>query len=230
MKTIGLLGGMKWESTGNYYRLINVGVSQKTGGSQSTKIFLGSFDFDEIERLRKGGQRADAAVLLARAAESLKGAGADYLVICANEMHTMADDIETPSCLSLLPIAEAVGETVKRKGLKRVGLLGPDFVVSNDFYRLKLAEKFDIETIVPDVEDQQMVNGIIIGELVIGVINNTSRQTCLAIAEKLIGHGIEGLIVGCPELALIIAQSDVKVPVLDTLELHAGAIVERLTA
>lgn len=230
MKTVGLLGGMKWESTGHYYRLINVGVSQKTGGSRSTKIFLGSFDFDEVERLRRDGQKLEAAAMLDRAAASLKGAGADYLVICANEMHLLAGDMETPAVSSILHIADAVGAAMKQKGLRRVGLLGPGFVATEDFYRSTLAEKFNIETVVPEMQDQQLVTGIIEAELARGLINNSSRQDCLSVAERLIDRGVEGLILGCPELALIITQEDVKVPVFDTLELHAEAIVARLMA
>jgi aspartate racemase len=229
MKTVGLLGGMKWESTGHYYRLINVGVSQQAGGTHSTKIFLGSFDFDEIERLRTVGQRAEAVALLSRAADSLNGAGADYLVICGNEMHSMADDMTTPSAASLLRITDAVGEALQQQGLRRVGLLGPGFFVSEALDQRRLAEQFNLETCLPETADQRVIDGIICDELAHGVINDTSRRTCLAVAQKLINQDLEGLILGCPELTLIITSEDVAVPVFDSLEVHAGVIVKRLT-
>ena len=225
MKTIGLLGGMSWNSTADYYRLINEGVARRLGGLHSAKILLYSFDFDEIERLQSDGQWAEATALLSKAAKALRGAGADFLVICTNTMHKLVDDVEAASGMTLLHIADAAGEAIKQQGLRRVGLLGTRFTMSEDFYRRRLTEKFGIEVLVPDDNEQQMVNRIIYDELCRGCINDASRQTCLSIIENLISRGAEGIVLGCTELPHLITQSDVAIQVFDTTWLHAEAVV-----
>ena len=225
MKTIGLLGGMSWNSTADYYRLINEGVARRLGGLHSAKILLYSFDFDEIERLQSDGQWAETTALLSKAAKALRGAGADFLVICTNTMHKLADDVEAASGMTLLHIADAAGEAIKQQGLRRVGLLGTRFTMSEDFYRRRLTEKFGIEVLVPDDNEQQMVNRIIYDELCRGCINDASRQTCLSIIENLISRGAEGIVLGCTELPHLITQSDVAIQVFDTTRLHAEAVV-----
>lgn len=230
MKTIGLLGGMSWNSTADYYRLINEGVAQQLGGLHSAKILLHSFDFDEIERLQSGGRWAEAASLLAEAATGLKSAGAEFLVIATNTMHKVADEVESASGLPVLHIADAAGDGIKQTGLNRVGLLGTRFTMSEDFYRGRLTEKFGIDVLVPGANEQQIINSVIYDELCRGCIQDASRWACQLIIENLVNHGAEGVVLACTELPLLIKQSDVAVPVFDTSRLHAAAAVTRALA
>ncbi|MEN8613945.1 aspartate/glutamate racemase family protein [Dehalogenimonas sp. THU2] len=230
MKTIGLLGGMSWNSTADYYRLINEGVARRLGGLHSAKIILHSFDFDEIEQLQSGGLWAEAAVKLSEAAGSLKSAGAEFLVIATNTMHKVADEVESASGLPMLHIAESAGESVKKMGLKKVGLLGTRFTMSEGFYSSRLTEKFGIEVLVPDANEQQIINSIIYDELCRGCIQDASRWACQLIIENLVSRGAEGIVLACTELPLLIKQSDVMVPVFDTSRLHVTAAVARALA
>jgi aspartate racemase len=227
MKTIGILGGMSWTSTADYYRLINEGVAKRLGGFHSAKILMHSFDFDDIETLQSGGRWAEAAALLGEAAKGLKCAGADFLVIAANTMHKVADEVEKISGLPLLHIADAAGESITKAGLKLVGLLGTRFTMSEDFYRGRLEERFGIDVLVPTKDEQQVVNSIIYDELCRGCIQAASNWACQLIIENLISRGAEGIVLACTELPLLIKPSDVKVPIFDTVKLHTDAAVAR---
>ena len=225
MKTIGILGGMSWNSTADYYRLINEGVAQRLGGLHSAKIILCSFDFAEIEELQSAGRWSEATIILADAAGSLKNEGADFLIIATNTMHKVADGIESASGLPMIHIADAAGEEIKKRGLGRVGLLGTRFTMSETFYRDRIIDHFAVDVLVPNPDEQEVINDIIYKELCRGKLEATSRGLCLKIIEGLIDRGAEGIVLGCTELPLLIKQSDVAVSVFDTTRLHADAAV-----
>jgi len=226
MKVIGLIGGMSWNSTLEYYRLINEEVSHRLGGFHSARLVLYSLDFEEIELAQHGARWDEAADLLVKAGTGLKEAGADFLVICTNTMHKLADIIVERTGLPLLHIVEVAGNAITERGLSKVGLLGTRFVMEEDFYRDRLQECFGIEVLVPPEEEQNVVDRIIYEELCQGKIIDTSRRACLKIIEGLTGRGAEGIILGCTELPLLISPGDVDVPVFDTTRLHAEAAVE----
>lgn len=223
MKVIGLIGGMSWNSTMEYYRLINELVANRLGGLHSASIVLYSLDFAEIECIQREARWDDAADILVRAGTALKQAGADFLVICTNTMHRIADVVAERSQLPILHIADAAGRAIAEHGLRQVGLLGTRFVMEEPFYRDRLQKRFGIEVLVPGHEEQNMVHRIIYEELCLGKMKRASRQACLKIIEGLRGRGAEGIILGCTELPLLIQPSDVRVPIFDTTRLHAEA-------
>jgi aspartate racemase len=227
MKTIGLIGGISWNSTATYYRLLNEGVAKKVGGLHSAKILMHSFDFDEIEKRQSSGRWDELALMLGDAAKGLRCAGADFLVICANTMHKVVDQVETISGLQVLHIADATGEAIVRAGIKKVGLLGTRFTMSEPFYRQRLGEKFGIEVVIPEKDQQQVVNSIIYDELCRGCVQDASNWACQLIIDKLIDRGAQGVVLACTELPLLIKQSDMKVPIFDTVKIHAEAAVRR---
>jgi aspartate racemase len=226
VKVIGLIGGMSWNSTLEYYRLINEGVSHKLGGLHSARLVLYSLDFQEIERAQQEDNWDNAAHILAGAGMALKEAGADFLVICTNTMHKVADLVAERTGLSLLHIVDVVGSAITEHGLHKVGLLGTKFVMKQDFYRERLRKYFDIDVVVPSEDEQDVIHRIIYEELCQGKIRDSSRQSCLEITEKLTGRGAEGVILGCTELPLLIRLSDVQILVFNTTQLHAEAAVE----
>jgi aspartate racemase len=225
MKVIGLIGGMSWNSTLEYYRLINELVAARLGGLHSANIVLYSLDFAEIEHIQREARWDDAADILVKAATALKRAGADFLVICTNTMHKVADAVAERSQLPLLHIADVVGRAIAEHGLRRVGLLGTRFVMEEPFYRDRLQKCFGIEVLVPGQEEQNIVHRIIYEQLCLGKIEEASRQACLKIIEGLRGQGAQGIILGCTELPLLIRSGDVQVPLFDTTRLHAEAVV-----
>jgi aspartate racemase len=225
MKVIGLIGGMSWSSTLEYYRLINELVAARLGGLHSASIVLYSLDFAEIEHVQRETRWDDAADILVRAATALKRAGADFLVICSNTMHKVADVIAERSELPILHIADAAGSAIAEQGLYRVGLLGTKFVMDEPFYRDRLHKHFGIEVLVPGREERSLVHRIIYEQLCLEKIEEASRQACLKIIERLSGLGAQGIILGCTELPLLIRPSDVQVPLFDTTRLHAEAAV-----
>ena len=227
MKVIGLIGGMSWNSTLEYYRLINEGVSHRLGRFHSARLVLYSLDFEDIELAQHEARWDDATDILVKAGTGLKRAGADFLVICTNTMHKVADLVAERTDLPLLHIGDAVGNAITERGLNKVGLLGTRFVMEEDFYRDRLEKCFGIEVLVPPEEEQNVVDWIIYEELCQGKIIDTSRRACLNIIEGLTGRGAEGIILGCTELPLLIRPADVSVPVFDTTQLHAEAAVER---
>lgn len=222
-KTLGLIGGMSWESTIPYYRMINEYVKSQLGGLHSAKIILHSVDFHEIEQLQSQGDWAQAATLLGNIAIGLRQAGADAIVICTNTMHNVADDVERACQLPLLHIADATGASLKQHGMKRVGLLGTRYTMEQDFYRQRIQERFGIEIIIPDQAEREQVNRIIFDELCLGNMNEASRQVYRGIIQQLEQQGAEGIILGCTEIPLLIGAGDATVPLFDTSHLHAIA-------
>ena len=230
MKVIGLIGGMSWNSSLEYYRLINELVAAKLGGLHSAHIILYSLDFAEIESAQGEARWDDAATILAQAGSALKQAGADFLVICTNTMHKVADVVAERTGLPILHIGDAVGSAITERGLHKVGLLGTRFVMEEQFYRDRLQKRFGITVLAPGEEDQAMVHRIIYDELCHGEIRDSSRRACLEIIERLTGRSAEGIILGCTELPLLIRPADVRVPVFDTTRLHAEAAVKMALA
>jgi aspartate racemase len=218
---------MSWNSTLEYYRLINEGVSHRLGGLHSARLVLYSLDFEDVELAQHEARWDDATDILVKAGTRLRQAGADFLVICTNTMHKVADLVAERTNLPLLHIGDAVGNAITERRLNKVGLLGTRFVMQEDFYRDRLEKCFGIEVLVPPEEEQNVVDRIIYEELCQGKIIDTSHRACLNIIEWLTGRGAEGIILGCTELPLLIRPADVSVPVFDTTRLHAKAAVER---
>ncbi|MGF1723105.1 aspartate/glutamate racemase family protein [Photobacterium nomapromontoriensis] len=226
MKTIGMLGGMSWESTLSYYQALNEGVKQRLGGLHSAKICLYSVDFDEIETLQHQGKWDETATILADAAQAVENGGADFILICTNTMHKVAPQIEAKVAIPILHIADATAQNLIDHGIKKVGLLGTRFTMEQDFYKGRLTDKFGIEVIVPDSDDRESVHNIIYQELCRGEIRDESRSTYAKIIDKLHQSGAEAVILGCTEIALLIQQSHTNVPLFDTTAIHAQAAVE----
>lgn len=225
MKTIGLIGGMSWESTVTYYQLINEAVKKSLGGLHSAKILLYSVDFQEIEECQTRGDWEKSARILGDAAKGLEGAGADCIVICTNTMHKVAPQIGERVSIPILHIAEATAEALIDSGITRVLLLGTRYTMQQDFYKEKLVER-GIEVMVPGDEDMEIVNRIIFGELCLGMISEESRKEYLRIIEEQKGRGAQGVILGCTEIGLLISQADTELPVFDTTQIHAGRAAE----
>ncbi|XDF80133.1 aspartate/glutamate racemase family protein [Aliivibrio fischeri] len=226
MKTIGMLGGMSWESTASYYKAINEGVKTELGGLNSAKICLYSVNFDDIEKLQHQGKWDETALILSEAAKSVEAGGADFLLICTNTMHKVASEIESSISIPILHIADATANKLVIDGIKKVGLLGTRFTMEQDFYKSRLVEKFGIEVVVPEENDRTTVHNIIYDELCRGVINSDSREKYLSIVKSLHEQGVEAVILGCTEIALLIQQSHTEVPLYDTTEIHAAQAVE----
>ncbi|MGJ7903106.1 aspartate/glutamate racemase family protein [Lysobacter sp. 1R34A] len=223
MKTLGLLGGMSWESTLPYYRLINETVRERLGGLHSAKLLLYSVDFAEVERLQHAGDWDAAGVLLGQAARCLRDGGAHLLVICTNTMHKVADAVEAASGLPLLHIADPTGAAIRAAGLGRIGLLGTRFTMEQDFYRQRLIERHGLEVIVPDAAGRDLVHRVIYEELCLGRIRDASRQAYREVIAGLVARGAQGVILGCTEISLLIGAGDVETALFDTTALHARA-------
>lgn len=225
MKTIGLLGGMSWESTELYYRLINEGVKAKLGGLHSAKIALFSVDFHEIEQLQHNGDWQGAARILAEAAKRIEAAGADFLLICTNTMHKVADEVQAAINIPLLHLADATATRISDAGISTVGLLGTNFTMEQDFYKGRLVQR-GMTVITPDKTDRATVHKIIYEELCLGSIQQSSRQKYLAIIDKLANNGAEAVIEGCTEITLLVQQQHTGVPLFDTTAIHAEEAVK----
>lgn len=226
LKTIGMLGGMSWESTASYYKAINEGVNNKLGGLNSAKICLYNVNFDEIEKLQHQEKWNDTAKILSNAAKSVEAGGADFLIICTNTMHKVASEIQSEISIPILHIADATATKLVADGIKRVGLLGTRFTMEQDFYKSRLVNSFSIDVIVPNRDDQTIIHNVIYDELCRGVINNNSRDKYLRIIDDLYAEGAEAIILGCTEIALLINQKDTEVPLYDTTEIHAAQAVK----
>lgn len=224
-KTIGMLGGMSWESTASYYRKINEGIKAELGGLHSAKICLVSVDFDEIERLQHIGDWDGTAEILSAAAAATERGGADFLLICTNTMHKIAPQIEENISIPILHIADATAEQLRRDGIKKVGLLGTRFTMEQEFYKGRLTEKYGIEVIVPDEPDREDVHTVIYDELCLGTIDGASRTRYLKIIEGLTNNGAEAVILGCTEIALLVQQEHTTTPLYDTTAIHAEQAV-----
>ncbi|MEM8533790.1 MAG: aspartate/glutamate racemase family protein [Chloroflexota bacterium] len=225
MKTIGLLGGMSWESTELYYRLINEGVKQRLGGLHSARIAMVSVDFHDIETLQHRGEWERAGAMLADAAKHVEAAGADVLLICTNTMHKVAPQIEEHINIPILHIADATAQRIKSNGLQTIGLLGTNFTMEQDFYKGRLIEQHQLNVLVPPEKDRQTVHQIIYDELCLGIVKDTSRQQYLSIIEQMHEVGAAGVIAGCTEIGMLVQQEHTDVPLFDTTAIHAEAAV-----
>jgi aspartate racemase len=224
-KVIGLLGGMSWESSAEYYRLINEGVRDRLGSLHSARCLLWSFDFAEIEALQHAGRWDEATALLIDAAQRLERGGADIVVICTNTMHRMADAVQAAIKLPLLHIADPTAERIKAAGLRRIGLLGTAFTMEQDFYKGRLGAKHGLEILVPEAADRAAVHRIIYEELVQGRIEPASRQVYRDVMARLVAAGAEAIILGCTEIMLLVRPEDSAVPLFDTTAIHAEAAI-----
>ena len=220
LKTIGLIGGMSWESTVTYYKIINETVKEKLGGLHSAKCILYSVDFQEIEECQANGDWEKSGEILGEAAYNLEKAGADFIVICTNTMHKVVNQIKEKISIPILHIAEMTAEKILEKGLKNIGLLGTKYTMEQDFYKSKLIEK-GINVIIPDKNDIEIINEVIYDELCLGTINSDSKKKFLEIVDKLRSKGAEGIILGCTEIGLLIKNADTDVSLFDTAIIHA---------
>jgi len=226
VKTIGLIGGMSWESSIEYYRIINETAKAKLGGLHSAKSIMVSVDFAEIEILQHQGKWGEAAQILIDAAKNLENGGADFMVLCTNTMHKVADDIQASVKIPLLHIADATAERVKDSGIKKIGLLGTRFTMEEEFYKGRLSQKYGLAVNVPNTQECEIVHRVIYDELVIGEIRQHSREQYIGIIEQMVKQGAEGVILGCTEIGLLIHKEDSQVPLFDTTRIHAEAAVE----
>jgi aspartate racemase len=221
MKTIGLIGGMSWESTIPYYRQINESIKQQLGGLHSGKIILYSVDFHEVERMQHAGDWDGAGQLLANAARALQAAGADFLVLCTNTMHKVATAIEAAVQIPLLHIADPTAIAIKEAGHAKVGLLGTRFTMEQDFYRDRLRTRHGLEVVVPAEADRELVHRIIYDELCLGRIVPESREQYRRIMTQLAAQGAQAIILGCTEISLLVGAQDAGIPLFDTTAIHA---------
>lgn len=226
MKTIGLIGGMSWESTQSYYQLLNQGIKNKLGGLHSAKIVLVSLDFAHIAALQQQQDWPQMAEILIKAAKQVEAAGADYLLICTNTMHKLAEQVQAAVTIPLLHIADAVGENLIQHSFKKVALLGTQFTMEQDFYKQRLADKFAIDVLIPDAQGRETVHRVIYDELCKGVISPQSKAEYLTIIDNLTQQGAEAIILGCTEIALLVQQADTSIPLLDSTALHCAMALE----
>ena len=226
MRVMGLIGGMSWNSTLEYYRIINELFAQGLGGFHSARLILYSLDFDEIEKAQREGRWDEGARILVEASRALKRAGADLLVICTNTMHKVADVAAERVGLPLLHIVDVAGNAIRERGLHRVGLLGTWFVMKENFYQERLCRLFGIDVLVPGEDEIVAINRIIYDELCRGMPRASSRRTCVDTISRLVTRGAEGIVVGCTELPLFIRSGEIEVPVFDTTRLYAEAAVD----
>lgn len=226
MKTIGLLGGMSWESSLEYYRFVNEAVKERLGGLHSAQCLMFSFDFAQIEALQMAGDWDTAGRLLAEAAQNLERGGAECIVLCTNTMHKLARSIEEAVNIPLLHIADPTGEAVHAAGIDSIGLLGTRFTMEHDFYKGRLVEKFGLNVLMPDDAGRTVVHDIIYQELVLGIVREESRSAYQAVMNDLVSRGAQGIILGCTEIELLIKPEHSPVPTFDTTHLHALAAVD----
>jgi len=226
MKTIGLIGGMSWESTAEYYRIINEAVKERLGGFHSAKIVMYSVDFKEIRELQLEARWDEATNLMIDAARRVERGGADFVLICTNTMHKMAEEVEASISIPLLHIADVTAERIISSGLKKVGLLGTAFTMEQDFYKGRLIDKYGLEVVIPSQIERKVVDNIIFNELCLGEIKDSSREQIKTIMGNLVDDGAQGIILGCTELPSLIKQKDCSVPLFDTTAIHAKAAAE----
>lgn len=227
MRTIGLIGGMSWESSAQYYRIINQEVRERLGGVHSAESLMVSVDFGEIERLQHDGQWSLLTGRMIDAAQRLERGGADFFLLCTNTMHRMADEIAASVSIPMLHIADPTAETIRKAGFGRVGLLGTAFTMEQDFYKGRLATKYGLDVLVPEPTDRAVGHQVIYQELVAGRVLSASREKYRAIIGRLIANGAEAIILGCTEIMLLVRPEDSAVPLFDTTFLHAQAAVQR---
>ena len=230
MRTIGLIGGMSWESSAEYYRILNQGVRDRLGPTASASCLLWSFNFAEIEELQHRGDWDTLTDRLVDAAQRLEAGGADMLLICTNTMHRMADAVQGAVGIPLLHIADPTAERIKTAGFRKVGLLGTAFTMEHEFYKGRLTDQHDLSVIVPGEDDRKTVHRIIYEELVAGTVSPSSREAYRAIIARMVEAGAEAIILGCTEIMLLVRPEDSAVPLFDTTALHAGAAVNMALA
>lgn len=230
MKTMGLIGGMSWESTLEYYRIINETVRLRLGGLHSAPCLLHSLDFAQIEAHQHRGEWDRLADILVASAKALRQAGADFIVICTNTMHVMAPAIEQRAGIEVVHIAVAAGEAIAARNLKKVGLLGTRFTMEGSFYREILTRQFGIDVLVPDEADRAAIHAVIYDELCQGIVKDSSRSQYQSVINRLAERGAEGVVLGCTEIPLLIRPEDASIPIFDTTALHAVAAVDRALA
>jgi len=226
MKTIGLIGGMSWESSAEYYRIINERTRTKLGGLHSAKSIMVSVDFAEVEALQDQGRWQEAAHLMVAAAQGIEQAGADFVVICTNTMHKLADEIQANIHIPLLHIADATAQRVKAARLRTIGLLGTRYTMEQDFYKGRLINKYGLAVVIPDGPDREIIHRVIYDELCLGIVKPESRERYIQIMEKLVQAGAEGIILGCTEIEQLVREADSAVPLFPTAKIHAIAAVE----
>lgn len=226
MKTMGLLGGMSWQSTNTYYSLLNQGIAAALGGLHSARLMLYSVDFDEIEKLQRAAEWEQMGELLAAAAQRVEAGGADFLMICTNTMHKVAPQVEAAITIPLLHLADATGQRLRDAGITRAGLLGTRFTMEQDFYKQRITDKFGIEVIVPEIADIEIVHKVIYDELCLGTIRDESRATYLAVIDRLRGSGAQAVILGCTEIAMLVKQAHTTMPLYDTTTIHCEEAVK----
>jgi aspartate racemase len=226
MKTIGMIGGMSWESSIEYYRLTNQAVRVRLGGVHSAKSVMVSVDFGEIEALQQSGRWDEATGLMVQAARQVERGGADFLIICTNTMHRMAEEVSRAISIPLLHIADATAEQVLARGFKRIGLLGTRFTMEEDFYRGRLESKFGLEVLVPEQTGRDLVHRVIYEELVVGKIDPESKIAYQQVIQQLAERGAQGVILGCTEIGLLVKEADSPLPLFDTTAIHALAAVD----
>ncbi|HET9554686.1 MAG TPA: aspartate/glutamate racemase family protein [Anaeromyxobacteraceae bacterium] len=226
MKTIGLVGGMSWESSAEYYRQLNEGVKARLGGLHSARLVLHSVDFGPIEAMQREGRWDEAGDVLHAAVRGLEAAGADFVVLCANTMHKVADRMMAGARIPLLHIADPTGEAARAAGIGAVGLLGTRYTMEEDFYRARLEARHGLEVLVPGPEDRAEVNRIIFEELVLGIVSPASRARFLEVADRLARAGAEGIVSGCTEFGLLVPPDEGPLPIFDTARLHVKAALE----
>ena len=226
MKTIGLLGGMSWESTVEYYRLINEGIKSKLSGLHSAQIAMYSVDFEPIEQLQKSGEWESSGEILADAAKKIESAGADFLLICTNTMHKVAQQIEAAIQIPLIHIADATAEELIKNNIQSVGLLGTVFTMEQDFYKGRLQDKFGLNVVIPEKADREIVHKVIYQELCLGNVQTDSRNEYLRIIKDLSEQGAQAVVLGCTEIGILVKQSDTEIKLLDTTAIHAQKAVE----
>ncbi|HEY6257371.1 MAG TPA: aspartate/glutamate racemase family protein [Xanthobacteraceae bacterium] len=225
---IGLIGGLSWESSAEYYRILNETVRERRGGFHSARCLMWSFDFAEIEALQHAGRWDEATALMIDAARRLERGGADLFLICSNTMHRMADAVAAAVSIPLLHIADPTAERIKARGLRRIGLLATAFTMEQDFYKGRLKDRFGLDVLVPDAGDRALVHRIIYDELVQGRVELMSRDACREVIARLLARGAEAVILGCTELMLLVLPEDSPVPLFDTTRIHVEAAVERV--
>ncbi|MBW2479205.1 MAG: aspartate/glutamate racemase family protein [Deltaproteobacteria bacterium] len=225
MKTIGMIGGMSWESSIEYYRIINQTVRARLGGLHSAKSIMVSVEFAEIEALQHQNQWDELATIMIDAARSLERGGADFVIICTNTMHKLYDDVQNAIDIPMLNIADATAARIKADGIDRVALLGTRFTMEEDFYKGRLKNRFGLDVIIPAKDEMEIVHGVIYDELCAGMIKPDSKQKYAAIIRRLISTGARGIILGCTEIGLLVKPEDSSVPLFDTAEIHAQAAV-----
>lgn len=226
MKTIGLIGGMSWESSLEYYRILNETVKARLGGTHSARCVMYSLDFDEIETLQRESRWDEATRAMIAAARNVQAGGADFVIICTNTMHKMATQVAAAIDIPLLHIADATAAAIKDHGLHKVGLLGTKFTMEEDFYRGRLEEMHGLEVLIPEAGEREVVHRVIYEELVLGKVRDVSRDQYKDVIEKLTAAGAQGVILGCTEIGLLVRQEDCRVPLFDTTVIHAVAAVE----